>query len=589
MKLLRPFHPLAALLGLLLSVVPLHGQGPVPPATPADSAELAKPAAEDGDNKVVAPDAPDTASGEINVVGQDVHVRKGEKVSSVVVTQGSATIDGEVEENVVVVNGKLRINGHVHGDAVNVGTGLVLGTGAQVGGKAVGILGGIVLGTNSLVGGDAVGIVGGITSFPGAKVRGQTVPIGIPSFSQLMGPDGLQLPDWVERSFHQLVLKGRPLAFSVGWTWVMAGIFALGYLVLLALFPRPVAATVQTLDERAATSFLMGLLSLPLLLFLTLILTITGVGMIVVPFLFAAFVLAVLFGKAALLCHLGGALLRQFKGGTAPFAAFAVGLLLVTLFYVVPFIGLLAWAVLTMWGSGAALLTLFGSFRKERAPAATIPASRPAPAASAAAMAPVALAVASAPVAPVTPTASTTPASSTAPIPAAEPMIPSMSTPSESAAPLPGPSHAPYIPPVTSSIPRVPEALTLPRAGFGRRLSATLLDWVLILFVVHGPFLGWLPHWALFHGLLFLAYFAGFYVWKGTTLGGLVLGLKVVRLDGRKIDYACALVRGVGALFSFIVAGLGYFWCAWDPERQTWHDKLAGTVVVRVEKMQPLV
>ena len=89
--------------------------------------------------------------------------------------------------------------------------------------------------------------------------------------------------------------------------------------------------------------------------------------------------------------------------------------------------------------------------------------------------------------------------------------------------------------------------------------------------------------------LLFLAYFIGFYVWRGTTLGGLVLGLKVVRLDGRPIDFACALVRGLGAVFSGIAAGLGFFWCAWDTERQTWHDKLAGTVVVRVEKMQPLV
>lgn len=27
--------------------------------------------------------------------------------------------------------------------------------------------------------------------------------------------------------------------------------------------------------------------------------------------------------------------------------------------------------------------------------------------------------------------------------------------------------------------------------------------------------------------------------------------------------------------------GLGYFWAGWDKRKQTWHDKLAGTVVVR--------
>ena len=135
----------------------------------------------------------------------------------------------------------------------------------------------------------------------------------------------------------------------------------------------------------------------------------------------------------------------------------------------------------------------------------------------------------------------------------------------------------------------VAEVFSLPRVGFGRRFWATGLDWVLLAFVVHGPILGWLPDRKLLQGLLFLAYFIGFYVWKSATLGGLVLGLKVVRLDGRRMDFACALVRALSTIFSGIAAGLGYFWCAWDVEKQTWHDKLAGTVVVRVEKVQSLV
>jgi uncharacterized RDD family membrane protein YckC len=27
---------------------------------------------------------------------------------------------------------------------------------------------------------------------------------------------------------------------------------------------------------------------------------------------------------------------------------------------------------------------------------------------------------------------------------------------------------------------------------------------------------------------------------------------------------------------------MGYMWMLWDPERQTWHDKMAGSIVVRV-------
>jgi uncharacterized RDD family membrane protein YckC len=44
----------------------------------------------------------------------------------------------------------------------------------------------------------------------------------------------------------------------------------------------------------------------------------------------------------------------------------------------------------------------------------------------------------------------------------------------------------------------------------------------------------------------------------------------------------------VGYLSAFAV-GLGFLWCIWDLEQQTWHDKVAGTVVIRVPKGTPLV
>jgi uncharacterized RDD family membrane protein YckC len=41
----------------------------------------------------------------------------------------------------------------------------------------------------------------------------------------------------------------------------------------------------------------------------------------------------------------------------------------------------------------------------------------------------------------------------------------------------------------------------------------------------------------------------------------------------------------VGRYFAYILSMLplllGYLWAAWDPKKQTWHDKLAGTYVVR--------
>ena len=36
------------------------------------------------------------------------------------------------------------------------------------------------------------------------------------------------------------------------------------------------------------------------------------------------------------------------------------------------------------------------------------------------------------------------------------------------------------------------------------------------------------------------------------------------------------------SIVSGLACGLGYLWMLWDPQRQTWHDKAAGTYVVRV-------
>ena len=76
---------------------------------------------------------------------------------------------------------------------------------------------------------------------------------------------------------------------------------------------------------------------------------------------------------------------------------------------------------------------------------------------------------------------------------------------------------------------------------------------------------------------------------KSTTIGGIVFGLQVVRVDGRPIDWATATVRALSCFLSLVVAGLGFIWIAFDEGHQAWHDKIAGTAVVRVPKGVSLV
>ena len=129
----------------------------------------------------------------------------------------------------------------------------------------------------------------------------------------------------------------------------------------------------------------------------------------------------------------------------------------------------------------------------------------------------------------------------------------------------------------------MPDVLAYPKAGFWERMGAGFLDGVLV--VVLSAFTGSAPL-----GLLIaLAYFAGLWAWRGTTIGGIVLGLKVARLDGKPVTFIVSLVRALGAAFSIFVLFLGFFWIAWDRDKQGWHDRIAGTVVLRLPRGTPLV
>ena len=66
------------------------------------------------------------------------------------------------------------------------------------------------------------------------------------------------------------------------------------------------------------------------------------------------------------------------------------------------------------------------------------------------------------------------------------------------------------------------------------------------------------------------------------TLGKQLLGLKIARVDGGKIGYGKAAIRYIAKLPSYLILLIGYFWMLFDARKQTWHDKLAGTVVYKV-------
>ncbi|MGH7186158.1 MAG: RDD family protein, partial [Pseudomonadota bacterium] len=82
--------------------------------------------------------------------------------------------------------------------------------------------------------------------------------------------------------------------------------------------------------------------------------------------------------------------------------------------------------------------------------------------------------------------------------------------------------------------------------------------------------------------LIGLVYFVGLWAWRGQTVGMMPFNMQVVAVsDGKKIDVVRGVLRYVGIILSIIPLFLGLIWVAFDSRKQGWHDKIAGTVVIR--------
>ena len=125
-----------------------------------------------------------------------------------------------------------------------------------------------------------------------------------------------------------------------------------------------------------------------------------------------------------------------------------------------------------------------------------------------------------------------------------------------------------------------------PRADFVYRLGGFLVDSVvlalagqLLFFAISVFTVAWLVSVLL--GIAYHVYFIASP--SGQTPGMRLCRTRAINVDaGQPIDVRAAFVRYIVSLISGMACFLGYLWMLWDPERQTWHDKVARTYVVPV-------
>jgi len=463
-------------------------------------------------------------------VGHDSHLVAGQRVRSVVAVLGSAISEGEAED-VISVLGNTRVTGSVGDGVVSVFGNTYIDS--TVGGDVAAVLGDIVLGPHADIGGDVVALGGTLQRDPAAIVHGDVQNV----FSSRFGIDWLR--PWVRHC----LFYGRPLALvpGIGWAWGVALSFLALYVFLALLFSSSISRCVLTFESKPGQSIVAALLTVLLTPILLTLLCVTVIGIAAVPFVVVGIFCAGLFGKAVMLAWIG----RRCVGSPAagmlarPALAVLIGGVVVLALYLVPILGFVLYKLLGLLGLGVVVYTLLRTVRQRASkgaePAVPGPAAPSAVNETAAAATP-----AAATTAPTTPTAAV----------AMKPTI----------------------------------TAALPRAGFWVRMAALLLDALLV-----GILIDLLHHLFNLELLVLAVYGAAMWRLRGSTIGGIVFDLQVVRQDGREIDWATAIVRALACFLSLAAAGLGFIWIAFDDGKQAWHDKIAGTVVVRVPKGVSLV
>lgn len=495
-------------------------------AAPQGASAGAPPPASVGGDVVALQFEPRLWNRDVIRVGQDFTLGVDDAARNVTVVLANATIEGRVPGDVVVVLGEahLAATAFIEGSIVVVGGSLRVDDGARV--------------RRDLL------VAAGTYQAPAVfSAGGDHIVIGPQSFGGRMAG----LIDWLMRG----LLYGRPIVPSLAWVWMVVAVLFFVQLFLNVVLDRPVTAVTATLRERPLTALMSGLAVALLLGPISVLLAVSIIGIAVVPLILGGFLCAWMLGRIATARWIGSGLFPQDDPSlrSASTRSFLIGAAVIVVVYMVPLLGFIAWATTSTFALGGAVLTFLAAYRKEN----PLPV-RVAPAA-------------------VGEAAAAVPFPERAPFPEDVPMTTTTDT-------------APTAAAAGAGTMGLASDLTLfPRAAFRDRLAAGVLDLILVLL-----------SWALLDPvvrenrifLLILAYLIGFWTWKGTTVGGIICQLRVVRTDGQPLRFVDALVRGLSGIFSLMVLGLGFLWILKDPDRQSWHDRIAGTYVVKVPRNWPI-
>lgn len=131
--------------------------------------------------------------------------------------------------------------------------------------------------------------------------------------------------------------------------------------------------------------------------------------------------------------------------------------------------------------------------------------------------------------------------------------------------------------------------------GFWIRLGASLIDSVIVFLILILLIYFFGAYWSedldpIVGFILFIGYHVIFLSLYSATLGQKIYGLKVInKKTGQKIYFKRVLVRTLSYLVSSALLGLGFLLIIWDKKKQTLHDKIAKTVVIKTQDKKKVI
>ncbi|MDE0327256.1 MAG: polymer-forming cytoskeletal protein [Candidatus Poribacteria bacterium] len=244
----------------------------------------------------------------------------------------------ETLTTLVVIAGNVALQGHITGNVLIIGGDIELTPASQVNG------------TLHVIGGHVTGNIEGVANLE-------------------VNNDWQMVPAAVRLVMHTHIFWGISKQTNFRLTFVKFGLFLLMYLLIVALFPKPINAVSELFGRRPIGSIIFGILILAIipLLFAALTLSIVGVPfmLLVLSFLIPLSIC----GKAAIFLTLGGTL---FSGRWRPLAV----IFSYTLYFMataLPYVDWMTFLIVNAIGIGLCLLKIMSMMRPETPHKSTYP------------------------------------------------------------------------------------------------------------------------------------------------------------------------------------------------------------------------